>query len=277
TAFVNIILDTLTSSTTLTLQTPLSPGTPLTYRVTAIVADSFSVTSTRSPVLASPQWVTLLAPDGPGGVSIADLRPTFRWSSPTVTEPPGPFTYDVRVVRADDGSIEIDEPGLTVRQFVPDRDLDRNTPYRWSVTARLGSDSAVVGSQGTFVIIDDSAPLATLLFQNFPNPFPNRQIGSTTTCIWFDLADAGEVRLDILDVRGHVVRRMVPGTQFASILQPGRYGRSAGGAPSSCDPRLEWDGTAGDGSIVPRGIYVARLVTSTGTFTRRIVFMGAGF
>jgi hypothetical protein len=70
---------------------------------------------------------------------------------------------------------------------------------------------------------------------------------------------------------------MVPGTEFASILQPGRYGRAAGGAPTSCDPRLEWDGTAGDGSIVPRGIYVARLVTPTGTFTRRIVFMGAGF
>jgi len=277
TAFANVILDTLTSSTTLTLQTPLPPGTPLTYRVTATVADSFSVASTRSPLLASPEWVTLLAPDSPAGVSVLELRPTFRWSSPTVTDPPGPFTYDVRVVRADDGSIEIDEPGLTVRQFVPDRDLDRNTPYRWSVTARLGSDSAVVGSQGTFVILDDSAPLATLLFQNFPNPFPNRQVGSTTTCIWFDLADAGEVRLDILDIRGHVVRRMVPGTQLANILQPGRYGRSAGGAPSSCDPRLEWDGTAGDGSIVPRGIYVARLVTPTGTFTRRIVFMGAGF
>jgi subtilisin family serine protease len=276
-AFANIILDTLTSSTTLTLPEPLPPGTPLTYRVTATVADSFSVASMRSPVLASPEWVTLLTPDGPGGVSVLELRPTFRWSSPAVTEPPGPFTYDVQIVRADDGSIEIDEPGLTVRQFVPDRDLDRNTPYRWSVTARLGSDSAVVGSQGTFVITDDSAPLATLLFQNFPNPFPNRQVGSTTTCIWFDLADAGEVRLDVLDVRGHVVRRMVPGTEFASILQPGRYGRAAGGAPTSCDPRLEWDGTAGDGSIVPRGIYVARLVTPTGTFTRRIVFMGAGF
>ncbi len=277
TTFASLIIDTLTSTTTVTLTTPLPPGTSLTYRVTATVADTFAVTSPRVPLLVSPAWVTLLTPDGPGGVSVRDLRPTFRWSSPGVTEPPGPFTYDVRVVRADDGSLEIEEVGLTVLEFTPDRDLDRNTPYRWAVTARLGADSSVVGSQGTFVIIDDSTPLTTLLFQNFPNPFPNRQVGRTTTCLWFDLAEAGEVRLDILDVRGHVVRRFVPGTAFTSRLEAGRYGRPPGGDPNSCDPRLEWDGTASDGSTVPRGIYVARLVTPSGVFTRRIVFMGAGF
>ncbi len=277
TTFTTVLLDTLTATTAVTLPMPFAPSTPVTFRVTATVADSFAVTSPRSPLLISPEWVTLLAPDAPGGISVRDLRPVFRWSSPAVTEPPGPFTYDLRIVRADDASLEIEELGLTVLQFVPDRDLDRNTPYRWSVTARLGADSAVVGSQGTFVIIDDTAPLATLLFQNFPNPFPNRQVGRTSTCIWFDLAEAGEVRLDILDVRGHVVRPMVPGSDFTSILQPGRYGRPAGGDPTSCDPRLEWDGTAVDGSTVPRGIYVARLVTPAGVFTRRIVFMGAGF
>jgi hypothetical protein len=277
TAFTDIILDTLTSTTTVTLSVPLPPRVPLTYRVIATVADTFAVASSRSPVMASPDWVRLLAPDGPGGVSIRDVRPTFRWSSPTVTEPPGPFSFDLRIARADDGSVEIDEPGLTVQQYVPDRDLDRNTPYRWSVTARLAGDSAVVGSQGTFVIIDDSTPLTTLLFQNFPNPFPNRQVGRTTTCIWFDLAEAGRVRLDILDIRGLVVRSLVPGTEFTSTLQPGRYGRPAGGDPTSCDPRLEWDGTASDGATVPQGIYIARLVTPAGTYTRRIVFMGAGF
>ncbi len=143
--------------------------------------------------------------------------------------------------------------------------------------ARLGSDSAVTVSAATFLIIDDTVPTVTLLFQNFPNPFPNRSIGRDVTCIWFDLAVAGTVRLDILNVRGHVVQNLIPGGSFPPALQPGRYGRPAVGSPGSCDPGLEWNGTASDGMVVPRGIYLVRLHTPAGTFFKRVVFMGADF
>ena len=96
---------------------------------------------------------------------------------------------------------------------------------------------------------------------------------SSRTCIWFDLAEPGEVRLDILDIRGHVVRNLVPGDLFSDVLDAGRYGRASAGS-SGCDGRLEWDGTASDGRFVPRGIYPVRLKTTAGTFFKRIVYLG---
>ena len=222
----------------------------------------------------APAWIAALQPDAPGGVTVRELRPTFRWTSPATDSPPGPFLYGMLIERVDDGTVEVEEVGLTGTQFVPPFDLERNTPYRWSVTARLGADSSRVSSMGSFVIVDDSAPLTTLLYQNFPNPFPNRDLMRDATCIWFDLASAGTVQLDILDARGHIVRSLVPGTEFGIVLEPGRYGRPEVGAPGTCDPRLEWNGTTEDGSVAPQGIYIVRLVTVDGTFTKRIAFMG---
>jgi len=276
TLFASVLLDTILPEESVTLP-PKRPGDRLIYRVTARTSDSLEVTSAPSPWYVIPAWVTLLEPDAPGGITLRELRPVFRWSSPGVSVPPGPFTYDLRVERVDDGALELEALDLDATEFQPTRDLERNTPYRWSVTAHLGTDTLTTTSRGTFVIVDDSAPLATLLYQNFPNPFPNRDLMRDATCIWFDLAAAARVRLDILDARGHVVRQIVPGDDVAGDLPPGRYGRPASGAPGSCDPRFEWDGTAPSGTAVPQGIYIIRLVTPDATFTKRIVYMGAGF
>jgi hypothetical protein len=132
-----------------------------------------------------------------------------------------------------------------------------------------------VESQGTFLIVDDTAPPITTLFQNFPNPFPNSATGQQTTCIWFDLAVAGVTGLDILDLRGHVVRSFIPVAGFGPFLVAGRYGRPGPPGPGSCDPRLQWDGTARDGRVVPAGIYLIKLASPEGTFFKRIVFLGS--
>ena len=277
TQFATVMLDTVVLEEAIAIAGPLHPGEHLVYAVTATTSDSVALTSAPSPWYASPAWVTLLEPDGPGGVTVRELRPTFRWTSPAVATPPGPFTYDLRIERDDDGAIELEATDLTATEFTPARDLERNTPYRWSVTAWLGADSVVTESLGTFLIVDDSAPLVTLLYQNFPNPFPNRDLARDATCVWFDLAAAGRVRLDILDARGHVVRELVPGPQLDEDLLAGRYGRPGDGGGGSCDPRFEWDGTATDGSMLPQGIYIVRLTTPDGTFTKRIVFMGREF
>jgi hypothetical protein len=185
--------------------------------------------------------------------------------------------YDVTIVRNVDEVIELVETGLTDTSYTPTRDLERNTPYRWEVTSHLAGDTATTESTGTFVIVDDSAPAITLLFQNFPNPFPNSATGQSATCIWFDIASTSDVRLDILDIRGHLVRNLVPGTEFPATLPPGRYGRPPAGGAGSCDPRLSWDGSLSDGRFVPRGIYLIRLKTDEGDFFKRAVFMGRGF
>jgi hypothetical protein len=95
--------------------------------------------------------------------------------------------------------------------------------------------------------------------------------------VWFDLAVTSEVRLDILDIRGHPVRTLIPNDQFPSTLPPGRYGRPPTGGVGSCDPALLWDGSLSTGAFVPRGIYLIRLKTDEGTFFKRAVFMGRGF
>ncbi len=274
-ALTLIVLDTVVSASPVTLA-PQSSGTQLWYKLTAIAVDSVRFETPSTGRFIVPAWVELLEPDGPDGTTVRDLRPTFRWISPAASAPPGPFRYDVMIVRADDGATELEAFDLTATQFVPPRDLERNTPYRWSVIARLGQGSFTAESQGTFIIIDESAPPATLLFQNFPNPFPIQGGGRASTCIWFDLASDGRVQLDILDVRGHVVRNLVPGTAFPATLQAGRHGRPAVEGTGSCDPRLEWDGTASSGTTVPPGVYVIRLQTPDGSFFKRVVFLGAG-
>lgn len=272
-----VVTDTVFGGTELTIADAQRPGTRFFATLTATSVDGIAYTEpTRGPLVVPP-WATLTTLDEPDGIAIRETRPTFTWASPAVLEPPGPFTYDLQVIRTFDDERTVDTTGLTTTAFRPAQDLERNTPYRWRVTARLGADSAVTESRGTFLIVDDRVPLVTLLFQNFPNPFPTGTTGRAATCIWFDLATAGRVRLDILDMRGHLVRNLVPGAAFPSQLPAGRYGRPAAGETGPCDPRLEWDGTARDGRVVPRGVYPVRLVTPTGVLFKRIVFMGRDF
>lgn len=102
-----------------------------------------------------------------------------------------------------------------------------------------------------------SAPAITLLYQNFPNPFPSPV--AQGTCVWFDLAIGGAVRLEIYTLRGERVRTLVPADGLGPVLPPGRYGRAFEGVDAGCDPRLRWDGRAGDGRLVPPGVYLIRL------------------
>lgn len=277
TLFTQIVLDTAVTQPSVTLERPLAADTRLSARITAsALGDSARVTTRRLGEFVAPAWAEILNLSDPDGLTVRELRPTFRWRSPAVVSPPGPFAYDVHVIRADDGIADLSATDLTATQYTPTSDLERNTPYRWRLVVHLGADSAVIESDGTFLVIDDTAPSTTLLYQNFPNPFPNRGVATQTTCIWFDLAKEGPVRLDVLDLRGRHVRSLVPGDGFPPRLEPGRYGRPEVGQSGRCDPRLEWDGTTDDGSSVPRGVYLIRLETPAGTFFRRIVFLGSG-
>jgi len=266
-------LDTTTTDTTLTLAAPEPAGTRLMWSLTATSADSIVATPPADSARTVPPWIVLATLDDPAGSTIREFRPEFRWTSPGVAIPPGPFVYDVTIIRADDGQIEIAEQDLTTPSFTPPADLERNTPYRWRVTARLDTLSQTVTSRGTFVIVDDTAPPVTTLFQNFPNPFPQPGLGQVATCLWFDLSVDGVVALTILDMRGLVVRRLIPLGGFGPVLPRGRYGRSPAGE-TGCDPRFAWDGTGEDGAAVPAGIYLARLRTPVGVFFKRIVYLG---
>jgi hypothetical protein len=268
-----LLLDTTVADTTVILPRPVHGGEMLSWSLTVTSADSAVAAAVGPATLTAPPWVTLETLDNPAGVAIRTFRPEFRWSSPDVPAPPGPFLYDLRITRADNARVEVAADSLVTTRYQPEFDLERNTPYRWSVTARLGGDEETVTSRGTFVITDDTAPPVTVLFQNFPNPFPRPSSGQHTTCLWFDLAVEGVVRLEILDLRGVPIRRLIPRNELGPFFRPGRYGRPEAGEPG-CDPRFAWDGTTEAGEPVNPGVYLAKLTAPGGVFFKRIVFTG---
>ena len=117
-------------------------------------------------------------------------------------------------------------------------------------------------------------PRTTNLYQNFPNPFPAG--GTLTTCIWFDLAQSADVLLQVLDIRGNVVRTIVPSAEIPARQPAGRYGRLTGDIPDGfgCDDRFTWDGVASDGRTVPAGVYLLRMRADGTEVTRRMLFLG---
>ena len=118
----------------------------------------------------------------------------------------------------------------------------------------------------------ESTPGITLLYQNFPNPFPNGT--STTTCLWFDLRVEAAVTLGIYDLRGRLVRTIAPSPLVSRVLPAGRYGRQSAGTNAGCDPAFAWDGRGSDGNRVPPGVYLARLHADGRWQSRKIVFRG---
>ncbi len=278
TALATVILDTTVTTSAVTLPRAAPPGTRLFWRATARSALGTAESIRLVGPLVVPPWVTLLTLNAPSGESIRDSQPLFAWHAPLVTAPPGPMTFDVSVFPASEGPAApvVAVRGLTDTIYRPATPLEKNLPFRWRVVAHVGAtDSAVTTSSGTFLVLDQAAPAATVLFQNFPNPFPNRALGVTTTCIWFDVATPGSVRLEIFDIRGRLVRRLVPSAQLAGQLDVGRYGRPAGDAPGTCDSRFAWDGRDETGAYVRPGVYLYRLTSPGFQDTKRIVFLGA--
>ena len=278
TGFATVVLDTTVTGAAVTMPRAAQPLTRLYWRLTARSALGPSETIGRVGPLVVPPWVTLLTLNAPGGESIRDSQPLFAWHAPQVAAPPGPLTFDLTVFPAGEGpgNPALAVRGLTDTIYRPGTPLERNLPYRWQIVAHLGpADSVVATSGGTFLVLDQSAPATTLLFQNFPNPFPNRAVGLATTCIWFDIASAGSVRLEIFDLRGRLVRRLIPSSLVPGTLEVGRYGRPAGDAAGTCDTRLAWDGKDDTGAYVRPGVYLYRLTAPGYQNTKRIVFLGA--
>ena len=215
-----------------------------------------------------------VSPSGTTGV-ILTRRPTFSWSSAPVSLPPGPWVYELFLTERG-SQVTRSRLGVMDTVFTWPEDLDANTSYLWRVVARLPngipSDSAVALGPSSFTIEPTDAVVKTLLYQNFPNPFPAPS--SSTTCFWFDLRVRSHVSLTVLDLRGHLVKTMIPGN-LSSDLGPGRYGRRHVLNSSGCDPALAWDGTADNGRTVPSGVYLLRFKADGEVETmKKILFLG---
>ena len=250
---------------------PLPSSTRLFWRATATSGGAAASSSVVGP-RTSAAWLQLVSPNLPNGTTVETRRPLFVWRAAPIALPPGPWLFTVAITNVANGRTSL-STGLRDTTWTPPFDLESNTSYRWSVTARLPTgDTLRVRSAATFVIVDRNAPLVTLLYQNWPNPFPSAV--SPNTCVWFDLAVPTQVQLEVYDLRGALVKRLIPGTELTGEFGPGRYGRASAGSDSGCDPRFAWDGTDVRGRVVSPGVYLVRLRAAGADATRKMLFRG---
>jgi hypothetical protein len=259
-------------SAVITIPRLLPPTGVLYWRAFALTARAGSIPSAVTGPATAPTHLRLIAPNNPAGQSLNTRRPTFVWQSSRIPASVGSWDYELRVEESETGRVRAiaNTTDTTVDLAA---DLESNKSYRWRVLARLRAthDSVNVASFASFVVLSGNAPLATLLFNPFPSPFPSGNV--TKLCIWFDLSAAATVTLDILDIRGLPVRTIVPGQGMGAALDAGQYGRPSPGATSGCDSRFEWDGTDAGHRFVPPGIYLVRLkVGGRAAFYKKVDF-----
>jgi hypothetical protein len=254
-------------------ETPLPPRTRLFWRIRAQSVQGVERTTEDQGPFLVPSWVNLDVLNDPGGTELAEPRPRFRWSSPELLPPAGPLTYELQVVSDRETEIIQRHPDLEDMEFRIPTPLPFNVPLRWRVIAgSIGGVADTVTSAGPFVVTSGGNPPATLLYQNFPNPFPNSGVGSMETRIWFDLAETSRVELAVFDLRGRLVKQLVPrrGCPPAE-LSPGVYGREAGAGEDPCHLFL-WDGRDDRDRAVPPGVYLLRLKAGGVVEVRRVVY-----
>lgn len=253
------------------LARPLPARRQIYWRVDGETAQGITRRTVSRGPLTVPAWLRLTTLNDPGGTSIQERRPLFTWQPFEVLEPPaGPFQYDVSVFNDRDGTPVTSAEALDTAAFRPPDPLPLNVPLRWQVVSRVPSGQAdTATSVGPFVVTSSASPPATILFQNFPNPFP--QGGLLDTKIWFDLHRSSDVRLTVYDLRGRLVRRLAPAPGCAEVvLEPGMYGRE-GLSPDPCLV-LRWDGTDDSGREVAPGVYLLRLQAAGVEDIRRMVY-----
>ena len=117
------------------------------------------------------------------------------------------------------------------------------------------SRTSMVKMGGDYVWMPDITPAMTpelteplLLFAS-PNPFNPRTLFNT------DLPVAGAIRLEVFDIHGGLVRTLASG-----YYDLGPY-------------TWAWDGLDGEGRSMSAGVYLARLNTSMGEATRKVILL----
>ena len=112
------------------------------------------------------------------------------------------------------------------------------------------TDGEIVINSGTAISeANASMPEAFELGANYPNPFNAR------TKIDYSIFEPGVVRLDIFDIQGRLVRRLVNG-----YFSPGVYSEI-------------WDGRSDSGTLSSSGTYLYRLTFNGGALTRKMNFI----
>lgn len=275
-----LLTDTTVDAFSLQVERALLPGTTFYWRVTGsspngITRVSNLGVSPNQGAFTIAAWVRQLN-FVEVGATTDSAHPTLRWLPIEAPAPAGPFTYDVEVLSHATGDVvqrvrNLADSVHSVRLPTP---LSPNQPFRWQVIARVRNGAAdTVTSVQPFVVNSAEAPPATILYQNFPNPFPRLDLGRTRTSIWFDLAEDASVELTVHDPRGRMVRSLIPARGCAPVRLPaGIYGRAGQSFNGDDCVLTTWDGRDENGDRVPRGVYVLRLIANGKVEYRRMLY-----
>jgi hypothetical protein len=273
-AFTSIIFeDTVREASSLAARSALPPAPTLFWRVVATTPMGVTRTSLHDQFRV-PAWVQLQTLAGDQPTFSTTTQPQLTWLPLDAPAPIGPFTYDVEVINHTTNAVVQRITNLTTPTARVTEPLTPNQSFRWRVIAhtRTGQVDTVASVQ-PFVVATDDRPPATILYQNFPNPFPRLDLGTIDTRIWFDLAQAGPVTLTVHDTRGRVVRRLIPAPGCAPVtLAAGVYGRSGQVLADENCILLHWDGTDDSGEKVGSGVYILRLQTTGAVLTKKMLY-----
>lgn len=134
---------------------------------------------------------------------------------------------------------------MDLRFAVTDETVSPGVEYRYRIDA--------VGADGVRTLFETGpvslAPKAVELHQNVPNPF------NPVTTISFSLPRASRATLEIFDVSGALVARLIDG-----ICDPGEH-------------TVTWNGRNAEGAGVAGGIYLYRLQAGKETVSRKMVLL----
>jgi len=197
---------------------------------------------------------TTIAP----GDSAIDLSTTvdFIWNSTTDPDPLDKVHYTlIYATNWDDSStynrINVNEDTTALVT------LNDRTKYFWLVEA-VDEDSLITQSNkgkpkllsvGLSVITEGLMPTEFALHQNYPNPF------NPVTTINYELPEQSQVLINIYDILGREIRKLVNTTQDAGYKS------------------VIWDGTDEFGRSVGTGIYLYQINTSDFSQTRKMLLL----
>ncbi|MCP4547617.1 MAG: hypothetical protein GY835_14250 [bacterium] len=123
---------------------------------------------------------------------------------------------------------------------------DNALPASWDVSHEHGTPGTRNIADPTSV---EAAPAVTRLGRPYPNPF------NPSTRIDFSLAEAGRVKIRILDVGGRCVKTLLDGRR-----EPGEY-------------ELTWRGRNDNGQLLPSGLYLLRMECADRGYTQRLMLL----
>jgi len=165
-----------------------------------------------------------------------------------------PFIEGYTIYRANDSDADLDvlaELEANASQFV-DVGVEEEATYTYQISVRFKTGAERRSERFTVTVLP--VIKQTILLQSYPNPF------NPETWIPYELAQEADVRIDIYNASGQLIRTLELGRQSR-----GRYVRK--------DKAAHWDGRNRLGEHAANGLYFYVLKAGNFTATKKMVIV----